>query len=129
MSWRFGLVLACYVEISKSQVLKTIVGLGDEKRWFSCHVSIIKPLCWFLIPENLRYPIFLPKKNHEIAHFASGLTDTARQAWCDHHELPLEEADFLLGSRVLKYEDRAVVYPLGLVMMADAIWKYWDQWI
>lgn len=27
------------------------------------------------------------------------------QAWCDHHELPLEEADFLLGSRVLKYED------------------------
>ena len=56
-----------------------------------------------------------PKKSHEIAHFASGLTDMARQAWCDHHELPLEEADFLLGSWVLKYEDRAVVYPLGFV--------------
>ena len=27
------------------------------------------------------------------------------QAWCEHHEVPMEEADFYLGSRLLKSED------------------------
>ena len=28
------------------------------------------------------------------------------QAWCDHHQVPAEEAAFLLGERLVKPEDR-----------------------